>query len=74
MKNECLRAVTAELDSHRLPYRIDLRGKHIRIRFGTNFELTQIVPASPSDRRAPLNARADVRRAIRNLFIQEASQ
>lgn len=74
MKNECLQAVTTELDAAKVPYRVDQSGRHIHVKFGPNYEHLQVIPKSGSDHRGPLNARADVRRTIRLQGLAELAQ
>jgi len=71
VKNESLRAVVAEIEAANVPYRIVRARKHIHVQFGPDFGQSQTVPCTGGDRRGPRNARADVRRALRNL---EAAQ
>jgi hypothetical protein len=69
-KNQNLQSVCSELDAAGIPYRVQHGGKHIRVCFGSNYERTQIVPGSPSDKRGWLNSRAQVRRTIRAMEVQ----
>lgn len=74
MKNECLLAVTNELDALKVPYQVRSTRKHILVLFGPEFRLRHVLPATSSDRRAPLNARADIRRTIRKHIDQGSLQ
>ena len=62
--NDCLIAVVEELRAAGVPYNVDMSRKHIRVRFGRNFEKVRIVSRTPSDWRAAKNERAGVRRAL----------
>ncbi|MFC3072374.1 Rha family transcriptional regulator [Shinella pollutisoli] len=62
MTNPCLEAVTNELDNASVPYRIEHGGKHIRVLYGEDYQHLHVVAATPSDWRAPLNDRAQIRR------------
>lgn len=69
MSNPCLDAVVAELDKAGVPHKLEHGGKHLHVIYGENFEHTQIVPISPSDWRAPLNQRSDIRRRLRSFDL-----
>lgn len=62
--NPCLVAIVDELRARGVPYSIEQGRKHLRVRFGRRFERFRIISRTPSDRRAPLNERAAVRRAL----------
>lgn len=60
------RAVVGVLDAAGIAHRVERGGKHASIRFEHGGrERRIIVPLSPSDHRAPLQARAFVRRLLR---------
>jgi hypothetical protein len=65
-KNEVYDAVVRELDDAGIRHTRSHRGKHEAVAFviGGQQQLI-IVPASPSDWRAPKNARCHVRRVLR---------
>jgi Rha family phage regulatory protein len=67
MSNPCLDAVIQELDKAEVPYRVDHGGKHLRVMFGHEYDHLHVVSATPSDRRAYLNERAQIRRSLRDL-------
>lgn len=69
-RNEVLSAVIAELQSAHLDYNIEQTRKHIKIRYGPLLASSYVVSSTPSDGRARLNARADIRRAIREYTNQ----
>lgn len=59
-------AIVAVLDAEHIPWRVVPGGKHHKIVFTVNGKkLWHTVSCTPSDRRAPLNAAAMVRRQIR---------
>jgi hypothetical protein len=65
-RNPVYRAVAAVLDEMNIPHLLSYGGRHDSVRFshaGRTFRV--IVPKSPSDRRATANARAFIRRLIR---------
>jgi hypothetical protein len=64
--NPVYRAIAAVLDQHRIAYVLVHGGRHDSICFDYGGRaLRVILPQSPSDRRAPVNARAFVRRLLR---------
>jgi len=68
-RNECLQAVQDELARAGIkPHSIEHTGSgHIRVRWRANGrDQCVTMPVTPSDRRAPHNARAEVRRKLRN--------
>ncbi|WP_020184806.1 Rha family transcriptional regulator [Methylopila sp. 73B] len=66
LNNECVTVAVKEIEAAgRLP-KVEFRGKHLAVVWEQAGSLkTYIVPSSPSDRRAWLNCRADVRRILR---------
>lgn len=72
-KNDCLDAVVQVLLEHGLSYLIEYGGKHIKVRFKVKGRRCfATVPVTPSDRRGPMNARAEARRKIRVLEAEAA--
>ena len=67
MRNECLEAVTTELDAAGVPYQVDTTSKHVHIRFGKSREHLHVVAKTASDWRAHKNERALIRRELRDL-------
>ena len=64
-RNPVTDAVTAELDRHGIPWTYEHRGKHGAILFDVSGrERFYIVPGTPSDGRAPMNAVSQVRRML----------
>ena len=66
--NPCLRAMSGVLRDHGIPYSIRHGGKHPHIVFKVGercFE--RAIPASPSDYRSALNARAQMRRLMKDM-------
>lgn len=64
MSNPCLEAITNELAKASVPYRVEQGGKHIRVLYGDKYQHLHVVAATPSDWRAPLNERAQIRRDL----------
>lgn len=73
MSNPCLDAVIQELDTAGVRHKVEAGGKHVHIRYGADLEHLHVVAATPSDWRAPLNERAQIRRdlAARGLSASE---
>lgn len=67
MASQCADAVTDELEKIGLRYVVEHGGKHLKIRYGENLEHVQIVASTPSDWRAPMNERAQIRRSLASL-------
>ena len=67
MKNDCLEAITSELDAAGVPYQIDMQARHVHIRYGKRREHLHVVAKTPSDWRAHKNERAAIRRDLRDL-------
>ena len=67
MKNEEMKAVTTEIEAADLDWWMNTKGRHPKVVFTINGQTCQMtVSSTPSDRRrGPLNARAQVRRVIR---------
>lgn len=65
MGNPCLEVVTAELESAGVPFHVEQGGKHLRIQYGPNHEHLHVISATPSDWRAPLNERSQIRKELR---------
>ncbi len=67
MKNEEMKAVTTEIEAAGLDWHLNTKGRHPKVVFTINGQTCQMtVSSTPSDRRrGPLNARAQVRRVIR---------
>jgi hypothetical protein len=66
MRNPCFDAVSGELTAAGVRFTRSTRGKHEAVEFEIRGRHQFIiVPASASDRRAWLNARAHVRRVLR---------
>jgi hypothetical protein len=61
-RNPVLLVVTAELARLGIQWSVEQRGKHLAVRY---LDHCQIIPATPSDSRAPVAARAWTRRVIR---------
>lgn len=76
--NECIEAAVAELRACNIEPTIRHGGKHIAIEWSHNGESrTFTAPATPSDHRARLNTRSDIRRMLRNdglIGFEEARQ
>lgn len=67
ISNACIDAAVAELRACNIEPTISHGGKHIAIEWKHNGQnRTFTTAATPSDHRAPLNARTDVRRMLRN--------
>lgn len=64
MSNPCLEYVTAEIEKVGLPYAVEHGGKHLKVRYGKDLCHTHILAATPSDWRAPMNERAQIRRSL----------
>lgn len=67
MRNECLEAVTTELEAVGIPYQVDTTSKHVHVRYGKNREHLHVVAKTASDWRAHRNERATIRRDLRDL-------
>jgi len=68
MRNECLNAALAELAKAGVHYpKVTNGGSHLKVRwFATSGQVrTYVLPATPSDWRAPRNVRAGVRHILR---------
>lgn len=66
MNNECLNAAVTELRGAGIEPRIEHGGKHIRVLWEyQGRERMYVTGNTPSDWRAPLNVRSDVRRMLR---------
>lgn len=64
--NDCLDAAMAELEAVGITPRVEHGGKHLHLVWDTDTGQRKYVTAvSPSDRRAPLNVRSDIRRMLR---------
>jgi hypothetical protein len=74
MKNEALEMVLAELHQAGLGYSVDPTRTHIHVKFkvGT-VEKTQVLPKTASDWRAAKNARALLRRTLKDLGVTLAA-
>jgi superfamily I DNA/RNA helicase len=69
-RNDQLAAVLAELDAHGIPYEVRSGGKHVHVRWEVRaHKRTTIVSVSGSDWRAAKNARAFIRRQLRQAGI-----
>jgi hypothetical protein len=65
-RNDCLRIVVAQLEAAGITPEIKQAKKHIRIYWHRNGRRhSYTVPLSPSDWRASLNSRSDIRRILR---------
>lgn len=72
-QSSCVKAVAGEIDAVGLPWRAEQTGgDHIRLHFGQQYEHSIVTANSPSDRRAPLNARGEARRLLRELGYLES--
>lgn len=67
MSNPCLDAVTEELDAAGVAYRVESGGKHMHICYGEQYQHLHVVAKTPSDYRAHLNERAQIKRDLRRL-------
>lgn len=65
--NDSLEAVTAELRQAGVPFRVDRGRKHPQVRFGAELDRVYVVAGSASDWRASRNARADIRRMLKEM-------
>jgi hypothetical protein len=66
MKNAEMKAVTIEIEAAGLDWYVNTKGRHPKVIFTINGRSCQMtVSSTPSDWRGPLNARAQVRRVIR---------
>jgi len=66
ISNECIEAATSELDALGIPHHTEPRGKHVAIIWQNDGKQRSFVTAwTPSDWRAPLNVRRDIRRILR---------
>lgn len=75
MSNPCLEAVTSELAKFGIPFKTEVGGKHTHVRYGQDYANLRVIASTPSDRRAPLNERAAIRRELRALgYGDEESQ
>lgn len=71
MKNECVEVVQRELELYGLKAEVVHRGKHLELAWECNgVSASVIVAVTPSDHRAPLNARGEARRALRRQNAQ----
>lgn len=64
MSSPCLEAVTEELDRACVPYRVDNAARHLHVHYGAEYEHLHVVAKTPSDWRAHLNERAQIRRDL----------
>lgn len=65
ISNECIDTAVAELDALNISSNVEPRGKHVAIVWQHNGERRSYVTArTPSDWRAPMNARRDIRRIL----------
>jgi len=72
MRNELVDVTLEELAKFGLKGTVEDRGKHLGIVWSyNNQEHTTIVARTPSDHRAYLNCRGDVRRQLRNANVQK---
>lgn len=66
MRNAEMEAVTTEIEAAGLDWQVNSKGRHLKVVFTINGQSCQItVGRTPSDWRGRLNARALVRRVIR---------
>jgi hypothetical protein len=72
-RNECVEAVLLELERFGLKGEVSALAKHMEIawHYPDGTRRIQIVPATPSDHRAALNSRGDVRRQLRADNVQK---
>lgn len=63
LKNDSVKAALEELGP--VPYRLEQGRKSLKLRFGDQLQHLVVLGITPSDRRAALNARAEVRRQLR---------
>lgn len=66
MKNDCLDAITSELEAAGVPYDVSAQARHVHVRYGEKGEHLHVVAKTPSDWRAHKNERAAIRRDLRN--------
>lgn len=75
MSNPCLEAIMSELDAVGVPYRVDTGSRHVHVYYGTDYQHMHVCAKTPSDYRAPMNERAQIRRDLVRLgFVQEAEK
>lgn len=72
MSNLCLEVVISELERASVPYRVDSAPRHIHVHYGSDYEHLHVVAKTPSDHRAHLNERAQIRRDLARLGFVEA--
>lgn len=66
LNNECVAVAIKEIEEAGYKAKVEHRGKHLAVVWEQGGQpTTYFVPSSPSDRRAWLNCRADVRRMLR---------
>lgn len=72
MRNDCVDAVMSELSRFGIQGVLGERGKHLEVRwrYANGQERFTIVPKTPSDHRASLNARSDTRRLLKEDGVQ----
>lgn len=72
MSNPCLEAVSEELDRVCVPYRVETTARHIHVHYGHEYEHMHVVAKTPSDWRAHLNERAQIKRDLLRLgYVSE---
>jgi Rha family phage regulatory protein len=67
-------ACIKELDSAGVPYRIEWTKKHVHVRYGQDYEHLHICASTPSDYRAPLNERGQIRKELREHGLIHAEE
>lgn len=63
MKHDGVKAALAEIGD--LPYTMEMGRKSMKLRFGEHLQHLVVLALTPSDRRAALNIRSEVRRKLR---------
>lgn len=67
MSNFCLDAVEDELAKASVRHRVETDGRHLHVMYGEDYQHLCVVPKTPSDHRAHLNARSQIRRDLERL-------
>lgn len=72
MSNPCLDAVSEELEAAGVPFHVNVSGRHVHISYGDQYQHLHVVAKTPSDHRAHLNERAQIRRDLAKLGYIES--
>lgn len=70
-KNHCLEVLIDELKSRKIEYEVHPTRKHIHIHFGPELKHKTYIATTGSDQRSWLNARAILRRIIKEHSLGE---